>query len=269
MNILENNIAKLNDIVFENRNKSYGAYAIRSSYDNTILKSLGITFLIFISLSLAAVWLSNTAPEEIKLDAGTNVIPPEILYTTEIDVTPPQKTEAAVVNPPAATAVNSQAVSTNLNNNAVEQNTNQIQTTDGTHIDNGQTANPDVIPGDGADNPNNGTGENPENSASKEPLDLAKVEVMPSFDNMASFLHKNLKYPTMAISENISGRVVVNFIIDETGNVEKATILKGIGYGCDEEALRVIKLMPKWNPGMVKGKPVKVSFSLPIVFRLQ
>ena len=92
---------------------------------------------------------------------------------------------------------------------------------------------------------------------------------MPSFDNMASFLHKNLKYPTMAISENISGRVVVNFIIDETGNVEKATILKGIGYGCDEEALRVIKLMPKWNPGMVKGKPVKVSFSLPIVFRLQ
>ncbi|MEO8761773.1 MAG: energy transducer TonB, partial [Bacteroidia bacterium] len=73
----------------------------------------------------------------------------------------------------------------------------------------------------------------------------------------------------MAREADISGKVYVNFIIDENGNVLKSTILNGIGYGCNEEALRVIKLMPKWTPGMNNGKRVKVSFNQIIYFMLK
>jgi protein TonB len=63
--------------------------------------------------------------------------------------------------------------------------------------------------------------------------------------------------------------VAVNFIVDEEGKIIETKIIHSVGFGCDEEALRVIKLMPKWKPGLMNGKPVKVSFNQVITFRLQ
>ncbi|MFI5142215.1 MAG: energy transducer TonB [Bacteroidia bacterium] len=268
MIILENNAALLNDIVFKSRNKSYGAYVIRSEYGNTILKSLGVTVLFFASISILAIWLNNTVAEDKKIDIDGNIVPIVEAYKVIEVVMPPLKKEVTpVATPPAASNVNTTAVSTIINDHAVEQVTDPIQTNNG--VTNGRTGNPDVIPGDvGGNNPPGG-GEDPRIGATNEPVDVTKLDVMPSFDNMAGFLRKNLKYPTMAINENVSGRVLINFIVDEEGKIISATLLNHVGYGCDEEALRVVKLMPKWKPGMVKGKPVKVSFSLPIVFRLQ
>ncbi|HTA61281.1 MAG TPA: TonB family protein [Bacteroidia bacterium] len=269
MIILENNSTQLNEIIFENRNKNYGAYAIRSDYGNTILKSLGATVLFFALVSLLAVWLTNTVEEVKKLEIGENIIPPiEVYKTVEVEL-PPLKKEAVAVTPPAASAATSEAVSTNLNDYAVEQSTNVVQTTDGVNNPTGQTANPDATTGEvGSTNPP-GTGESPEGAATNKPVEAADLDAMPSYDNMAAFLQKNLRYPAMALSENVSGRVVVNFIIDEEGRVEKATIISGVGYGCNEEALRVIKLMLKWKPGIKHGKPVKATFNQAIVFRLQ
>lgn len=268
MIILENNSATLNEIIFKNRNKSYGAYVMRSEYGNTILKSLGATVLFFASLSLIALWLTNTVEADKKLIMDGNIVPTCELYkTTEVVLPPLKKEVAAAVTPPAASAANTQAISTNLNDQAVVQNTNVVETTDGVNNPTGQTGNSDATTGEvGSNNPPN-TGESPEVGASSTPV-LAP-DVMPSLDNMGDFLRKNLKYPIMAINENVSGRVMINFIVDEEGKIVSATLLNHLGYGCDEEALRVVKLMPKWKPGMVKGKPVKVSFSLPIVFRLQ
>ncbi|HXU27146.1 MAG TPA: energy transducer TonB [Bacteroidia bacterium] len=268
MKIIENNAGTLNEIIFENRNKSYGAYVIRSDYGNTILKSLGATVLFFALVSSVAVWLTNTVEEVKKLDIGENIIPTYDIYKVEVDVTPPQKIEAAAAIPPAASAATSAAVSTNLNDHAIEQTNNVTQTTDGVSNPTNQITDPNAIPGDGT-NPHNTpeTGGIIEGTASAKPE--AMPDVMPSFDNMAAFLQKNLRYPAMALDANASGKVIVNFIIDEEGNVEKATILKGVGYGCDEEALRVIKLMLKWTPGIKNGKPVKATFNQAIVFRLQ
>jgi len=92
---------------------------------------------------------------------------------------------------------------------------------------------------------------------------------MPSFPGMAKFLRDNLVFPRTALENDISGKVAVNFVVDEEGKIIQTKILKGVGYGCDEEALRVIKLMPKWKPGIKDGKPVKVSFNQVFVFRLQ
>ena len=99
------------------------------------------------------------------------------------------------------------------------------------------------------------------------------VEAMPTFPGGDSermrFLQDNIKYPQMARESGIQGTVYVTFVVEPNGSVSDVRILRGIGGGCDEEAIRVIKLMPKWEPGMQRGKPVRVQFNMPIKFTLQ
>jgi protein TonB len=99
------------------------------------------------------------------------------------------------------------------------------------------------------------------------------VEDMPSFpggeEALFKYLGQNIKYPQIAKEAGITGRVFVNFVIDKEGNVTDVKVLRGIGGGCDEEAVRVVKNMPKWSAGKQRGKPVKVSYNLPIKFSLK
>jgi TonB family protein len=98
------------------------------------------------------------------------------------------------------------------------------------------------------------------------------VESMPSFpggeEARSRFLAENIVYPMEATNKGIQGTVYVSFVIDQEGNVTEVKILRGIGGGCDEESVRVVKLMPKWNPGKQTGKPVRVLFNMPIYYRL-
>ena len=98
------------------------------------------------------------------------------------------------------------------------------------------------------------------------------VESMPSFPGgpkaRIRYLAENIKYPQMARESGIQGRVFVTFVVETDGSVTDVKIMRGIGGGCDEEALRVIKNMPKWNPGKQRGKPVRVQFNMPILFKL-
>jgi TonB family C-terminal domain len=100
-----------------------------------------------------------------------------------------------------------------------------------------------------------------------------KVEVMPEYPGgeqaMMKFVATNVKYPQAALDKNISGRVMVQFVVEKDGSVTDVKTVKGIGGGCDEEAVRVVKAMPKWKPGMEKGKTVRVQYLLPITFKLQ
>ncbi len=99
------------------------------------------------------------------------------------------------------------------------------------------------------------------------------VENMPEFPGgeaaMYKFIGKNIVYPRMAKESGISGRVYVTFVVEKDGSVSDVKILRGIGGGCDEEAVRVIKAMPRWNPGKQRGKPVRVQYRMPIKFTLQ
>ncbi len=98
------------------------------------------------------------------------------------------------------------------------------------------------------------------------------VETMPAFrggqQKLFEFLGNNLVYPQEAKEAGIEGQVFVEFYIEKDGTVCDAKVLHGIGYGCDEEALRVIGLMPKWSPGKQRGKAVRVRYTLPINFKL-
>lgn len=99
------------------------------------------------------------------------------------------------------------------------------------------------------------------------------VEQMPAFPGGESalfkYLQKNVKYPPMAKDAGISGRVFVKFVIGKNGKVGDVQVLRGIGGGCDKEAVRVVKAMPSWTPGQQRGRPVSVYFNLPINFILK
>jgi protein TonB len=93
-------------------------------------------------------------------------------------------------------------------------------------------------------------------------------EFMGGMDALARFLQKNLRYPTSAVNANVGGRVYMQFVVGQDGSITKIDVLKGIGFGCDEEAQRVVKLMPRWSPGKQSGRPVAVRYTLPISFVL-
>ncbi|HAQ66116.1 MAG TPA: energy transducer TonB [Bacteroidales bacterium] len=99
------------------------------------------------------------------------------------------------------------------------------------------------------------------------------VESMPDFpggdEARMTYLRDNIKYPQIARESSISGTVYVTFVVEKDGRVTDIKILRGIGGGCDEEAMRVIKAMPRWKPGKQRGKPVRVQFNMPIKFTLQ
>ncbi len=110
----------------------------------------------------------------------------------------------------------------------------------------------------------------------EKPVDENKVfdrpEIMPEFPGglqaLYAYLGKVLKYPRMAQELNIHGTVIVGFVIEKDGSVSNVQILRGIGGGCDEEALKAIQNMPKWNPGKMGTHPVRVRYTVPVRFRL-
>ena len=99
------------------------------------------------------------------------------------------------------------------------------------------------------------------------------VEQMPSFPGgmgaLMKYLATHIHYPELAKESGIQGRVFINFVVEPDGSIDHVKVLRGIGGGCDEEAIRVVKSMPKWIPGKQRGKPVRVSFNLPVKFTLE
>jgi TonB family protein len=98
------------------------------------------------------------------------------------------------------------------------------------------------------------------------------VDQMPEYPGgtnaLLKYIQSKVKYPANAKQNGVEGKVLVQFIVDEKGNVVNPKIIKGIGYGCDEEALRVIKSLTRWKPGKQAGKPVKVKIVIPFSFKL-
>lgn len=108
----------------------------------------------------------------------------------------------------------------------------------------------------------------PENAEEKEEDFFVAVEQMPELIGGLAELQKNIKYPDMARKAGIEGRVIVQFIVTEQGTVEDPRVIRGIGGGCDQEALRAVQ-QAKFKPGKQRGQAVRVQYSLPIVFQLQ
>lgn len=101
------------------------------------------------------------------------------------------------------------------------------------------------------------------------PLVTEKLPVFPGgMEALFQYISNEVEYPKQALRKKIEGTVYVNFLVDQSGKINHVRLLKGIGYGCDEEAIHIIKHMPDWIPGMQNEKEVSVSLNLPIRFSI-
>lgn len=112
-----------------------------------------------------------------------------------------------------------------------------------------------------------------QNRPEPEEMVFTVVEHSPEFPGgfraMKDYLSANVQYPDLAAKANVSGKVFVSFVVERDGQLTNLTLLKGIGFDCDDEALRVVKAMPRWLPGTQSGRTVRVKYNLPIVFGLK
>jgi periplasmic protein TonB len=251
-------VNQLDEIVFSNRNKEYGAYALRKAYKRFLNRSMiiGIVILLFVVLVPFFIW---------KQAANANE---EKTITTEMmDMANDKKEDAPPPPPPPPDQVMEQKAKftapivtsdttevTDISQDDLNKNT--VNTNVNTNED-------IVIDDDGGDQIIEEVVETPI---------FTVVEEMPTFpggdESRIKFLTENIHYPQMAKESGIQGTVYVTFVIDERGRVADVKVLRGIGGGCDEEAVRVVKMMPPWNSGKQSGKPVRVQFNMPIKFTL-
>ena len=100
---------------------------------------------------------------------------------------------------------------------------------------------------------------------------VSELDSQPEFpngnDGIVKYLSENIKYPKKALKNGITGKVFIQFVIDKTGKVTNVTAVRGVEKSLDKEAVRVIKSMPKWKPGIKDGQPVKVKYTIPINFK--
>ena len=106
----------------------------------------------------------------------------------------------------------------------------------------------------------------------KQPITYSGVEQVPEpvggIQALSQYLAQTLRYPVDAQRSNVQGKVFVSFVVNTDGSLQDVKVLKGLGFGTDEEAVRVVSRMPKWKPGIQRGEPVRVKFNLPIAFTL-
>lgn len=99
-------------------------------------------------------------------------------------------------------------------------------------------------------------------------LPFVPAEDMPQFPNLQSWVAKHIKYPELAKEYGIQGKVYIQFVVEKDGSVSNVKVMRSVDASLDKEAIRVIQSMPKWTPGKQRGKPVRVSYNMPIYFQL-
>jgi len=266
--------ANFNELVFEDRNKYYGAYALRKNYEDNLLIGLffGMTFL---GMVIAVPYVSSLFKDkQVDLDGVTTIYDP----ITIIDITTKAKVDEPVAKPKSANEPEKPKESTKYTTPIVSSSEPEDITppekldgsnpgTTNSEGEKGQPTTTEPGKGEGGEGEDGGEG-----TKDDEPREFFSLEVRPQYPGgdkaMYEFLGKNMRYPDRAKDANISGKVFISFIIDEFGAISQVSVLRGIGGGCDEEAARVIRKMPNWTPGKQGGHPVKVRYRIPIEFVL-
>jgi periplasmic protein TonB len=248
------------DLVFEGRNKEYGAYVDRQRSS----KRHGLALLIAVSVFTIGV----SAPVLIKFlapEKKEKMVEVTKLADIKIDKPIENKIEAPPPPPPLKTTV--KFTPPEITN---EQVTEEVKTVDELKETKAAISTADVK---GTDEVNGADLADLKTATEEKEEPLTFVEQMPEFpggtDAMMKYLSQNIRYPSIATEMGISGRVILQFIVDKTGKISNVKVVRGIGGGCDEEAIRVVKSMPNWKAGRQNGKQVPVYFTLPVVFTLK
>jgi protein TonB len=246
-------VPQFDEIIFENRNKTYGAYDLRKRYKSALsLSILGTTALSAILITT----LSFTPKESIKTLRPEDYI---IKMTKQADplIVPPP-----VLNPPSALI---KSIS-NLQPKVVTDSSEVTSFMPITDVINATIKDRKVTDSIVYSEPV--TAEIPVESTI-----FYVVEESPEYPGgnvaLLNFINENLRYPAEAVNNNIEGRVILKFVVNTDGSVDRIEILRGIDPLLDNEAIRVVKALPKFKPGKQRGVPVPVWFTLPFVFKIE
>lgn len=262
------------DIVFTGKNKSYGAYALRqSSSKRHILAFLVVLIFVGVVAGLPSFLNAVNPPKEYVQNVTD-------IYTIGVLDEPEQEEQIIepLITPPPTPIINSQqftppVVTPDELVNSERELVSQQELNESTALITNVTV-----------ETNNTTGIDPGelqreqrqiiNQPPQEPNKVFDmVEVMPQFPGgnaeLMRYLSANIKYPTIAAENGIEGRVVLKFVVGKDGGISNIQVVRALDPSCDKEAVRVVKGMPKWIPGMQNGHAVAVYFTLPVLFKLQ
>ncbi len=264
----------LDDIVFEGRNQAYGAFQLRRAYQRNLGSALLIT--------IAAVSVLLMTPLVIRYFFPAVTMPP--VFVRPLPQPAPQMYEMPELKPVLSRTAPSQPAVAVKSHSTIQ-----------THV----VADPEVkpiiksaLPQDiGATGPatagasstvgaNVGNGpatasgaDSARRAPEAAPTAVLTAEVMPDFvggrSALQRYLQKHLHFPAAALAAQVSGKVYVTFVVQADGRVGEVTVLKGLGYGTEEAAARVVREMPSWTPGMQNHHSVAVRFTLPITFQFE
>ena len=277
MSYFINNAQKLNDIIFADRNKAYGAYAIRSDYGNTVFKSLSFMILGIGCMMSVAYYLSNKNNKIPEAESILVIQDTFIVVTFNNEEKAKEKSHEETTSkptPPAKTKPDVPTISTVISSTAETTSAATVATTTGetstlTITDTG-IANTKSVTGGERDGNGGGGGTDTTKKISHGYEVDSECVFEGGLPALYRFISSNLKYPLPAYNDGKEGTVYVKFVVDEKGKVGQLTLLNSIGYGMDDEALRVVSLIPKFkSAAKVKGEPVKVYFQMPIRFRFK
>lgn len=261
------------DLVFSDRNKSYGAYELRHDHSRIMLKALGIMFVSILVVAFVFGVILKPAIHKVEIVKMTEVplihmvapprtppvkqplpkapklppAPPQHIATTQSPALVVKPDPEVVKEPPTVTELQGKVLSS----------TTSAGTSNGTSVDvpKGPSG---TAGGDGEDNSIHPGGIGLE----REPMPVG------GFAAFEKFLRKHLRYPEEASEAHVQGKVFMSFIIEKDGSLSNITIVRGPGSGTNEEALRVLKIAPAWIPGVQNEHPVRVQYTIPINFQL-
>ena len=246
-------VPEFDEIIFENRNKNYGAYDLRKSYNSATGISIlgGIAFTALLTLAITFTTeegIATTGPRTVTIEISEPILSQEI---PQPQIEPPPELTSAIKNlQPVVTTDSSQITS------YIPITEEIIETTENRNVN-------DTLLFSEVTNPTIPT----------EPKPVLIVEEMPAFPGgeiaLLKFVSENIDYPFEARNNNIQGRVILKFVVNTDGSADRIEVLRGIDPSLDNEAMRVVRILPKFKPGKQGGVPVPVWFTLPVLFKLE
>ncbi len=253
-----------NDVVFQGRNQSYGAYEIRKNYNKRVMfiiaGVIGFAFLLYgVKLIFDRPDAVDEHVEQIKVEQIDLTPPPPVEEQPPPPPPPPPPPMVEMVKftPPV------------IKDDAVEEEPQKLQE----DVKDTQVGTKDQEGDNNIVAPPTETVAVATEPAAPEIFTIVEenAEFPGGLAEMAKFIQKNLQYPAMAREAGISGKCFLKFVVNESGNISDVQVLKGVpGCGdCDKEAIRVVKSMPAWKAAKMTGKAVKCYFNLPISFKIQ
>ena len=265
------------DLVFEGRNKEYGAYVLRKDTGKRNVKSMLLVFAVIIAIMAAVA--AKVAIE--------NAFPKKVAMETDVELTKLAEKKEAKVEKKAPVKVEEQKVVEKVKS-SVKFTPPVIKKDDEVKPEEELKSQEDLNKTNTAIGSfdvkgNDETGgevlkakeviAQPEPPKEEETKVFDVVEVMPTFPGgqgaLFEWLSKNIKYPVVAEENGVQGRVIVTFVVERNGSITDVQVAKSVDPSLDKEAVRVVKAMPNWIPGKQNGSAVRVKFTVPVTFRLQ